>query len=631
MKVLLANVTGEARRGRMMAIMGPSGAGKSTLLKALAGRLPSAKGLRLTGHMETSLRDPNTGNKNCIDAVFIPQEDTFYSQMTVWETLMFNARLRLPKEMPMVEKKRRAMNLMTKLGLAKSHDTIVGNEKQRGISGGEKKRLSIACELLSGGEIIFADEPTSGLDSFQAETVMQSLRRLADEGHTVIVVIHQPSGALFGMIDDLALLSEGRLLYMGPARQAERILSKTNGAHSSESKKANISPPEYLLRLASVDYRSKETEQASKESISAMASAQARVSRTKAETAYTRVMERYQQQRKAGEGEKTHVIPQIKKKHRTGPVASLREQFTLLFSRAFKEATRNKLVLFIKIVQQVTTAIVYGGIFSLSSSASSIQDRFGLLSLVAIGALNLNLAGTIRSFPKEKAIVDYERSKNVYGVVAYFLSKLAAETPINVALSLLFGGLIYPMVGLQRDLGKFVNFLAITTLHSFASSALGMSIGASTPSQDAALALMPPVIILQAVFNGMNIAEENTPKLLRWIPKVSLVRWCFEGLAINEFSGLTFERPPRRGVPIQRARKNRGIDVVTGSEALERVSITETDVSRSMLAEGSLLALFYIQSIASLASSRKKFAEMENIIFVDNGSVSLKLPVDCAD
>ncbi len=242
-------------------------------------------------------------------------------------------------------------------------------------------------------------------------------------------------------------------------------------------------------------------------------------------------------------------------------------------------------------------AVIYGGIYSLSDSQASIQDRFGLLSLVAIGAGQLAIASTIRSFPKEKTIVERERSKGIYDVGPYFLSKVVAEAPLTTALSALGGVLLYPLVGLQGGMlsQKFANFLAILSLEGLASGGLGLLLGAAAPSSDAALAMFPPIIVLMIIFNGFNIAEENTPALLQFIPQVSFIRWCSEGLAVNEFSGLTFSCEGARG-PC----------AATGEDALARVSMAST-VKGAMLAQSRLVAGSYAASYAILQRNRPRF------------------------
>lgn len=169
---VLHSLAGSASPGRLLAIMGPSGSGKTTLLNALSGQLRANKRLSATG---TLLVDGKcvggAASAPGIRQAYVRQEDIFYTQMTVRETLMFAARMRLPRSMPLKEKRALVEELISKLALVSSADTIVGNSKRRGISGGERKRLSIGCELLSNPSLLFLDEPTSGLDSFQAQQV----------------------------------------------------------------------------------------------------------------------------------------------------------------------------------------------------------------------------------------------------------------------------------------------------------------------------------------------------------------------------------------------------------------------------------------------------------------------------
>ena len=174
---LLSDVAGRATPGRLLAIMGPSGSGKTTLLNALAGQVVASPGLELSGRLVVDGAGPcqsaaDGGARAC---AFVQQQDLFYAQMTVAETLRMAARLRLPRELPRAEKLARADEVLRKLGLAKAAGTLVGDEKgARGVSGGEKKRLAIACELIDQPELIFLDEPTSGLDAYQAEQVVQA-------------------------------------------------------------------------------------------------------------------------------------------------------------------------------------------------------------------------------------------------------------------------------------------------------------------------------------------------------------------------------------------------------------------------------------------------------------------------
>jgi len=168
---------------------------------------------------------------------------------------------------------------------------------------------------------------------------------------------------------------------------------------------------------------------------------------------------------------------------------------------------------------------------------------------------------------------------------------------LSVLVSSLGGALLYPLVGFQRSSPKFLSFLGITALQALTASALGMLIGAAAPSSDAALAMFPPLVVLMVIFNGFNISEQSTPKLLKWLPKVSLINWGFRGLAINEFEGLTFAAP--EGMPawvqksIQKEKEStdssldpqpqgrqpqRPAFVSTGEEALGRLALEKATV-----------------------------------------------------
>ena len=228
------------------------------------------------------------------------------------------------------------------------------------------------------------------------------------------------------------------------------------------------------------------------------------------------------------------------------------------------------------------------------------MDRFGLLSLIIIGATNMAMAGTVRSFPKEKAIVSTEMASHMYRTGPYFIAKAISEIPLIVFCQSIFGAIIYPLVKLQK--GRFKRFLGLISLHSIASEAFGLLIGSVSSSSDTALALFPPIIILNIIFDGKNIAEENTPKLLKWVNKVGLIRWGFTGLALNEFDGLAFTSSgPFRG-PVAK----------TGQEALARFGLEGQSVGNVVSAQTKIIAGCWMLSFLGLALTKQKFAEMKS-------------------
>lgn len=163
-RFLLSNVNGEAKPGKLLALMGPSGSGKTTLLNVLAGQVVSSPRLRLTGHIGVNGRPRPRGG---IKVAYVRQDDIFFSQLTVRETLSLAAELQLSHLSSAKHREDYVKKLLFRLGLINCADSIVGDAKVRGISGGEKKRLSLACELIASPSVIFADEPTTGLDAFQ--------------------------------------------------------------------------------------------------------------------------------------------------------------------------------------------------------------------------------------------------------------------------------------------------------------------------------------------------------------------------------------------------------------------------------------------------------------------------------
>merc|ERR1712194_790690 len=205
-----------------------------------------------------------------------------------------------------------------------------------------------------------------------------------------------------------------------------------------------------------------------------------------------------------------------------------------------------------------------------------------------------------RSFPKEKAIVSMEMASGMYRTGPYLISKAISEIPFISMFNAIFGSIVYPLVRLQK--GKFCNFLGLTSLHSIASVSLGLLIGSVSSSSDTALALFPPIIILNIIFDGKNISDESTPALLKWVNKVGLIRLGFTGLALNEFDGLDFTSSgPFRG-PVAK----------TGEEALARFGLDGGSLENVIGAQTKIIVGCWLLSFAGLSLTRQKFEVMKN-------------------
>jgi ABC-type multidrug transport system ATPase subunit len=238
-KTILKGVTGIVKPGEMLAMLGPSGSGKTTLLTALGGRL----GGKLYGKITYNEKPfSNTIKRN---TGFVTQDDVLYPHLTVTETLVFTALLRLPNSVPKEEKISHAKNVIDQLGLTKCKDSIVGSAYLRGVSGGERKRVSIGQELLINPSLLFLDEPTSGLDSTTAQRIVSTLWDLARGGRTIVMTIHQPSSRLYYMFHKVLLLAEGNVVYFGKGSEAIEYFSNIGYSPAMA-----MNPSDFLLDLA---------------------------------------------------------------------------------------------------------------------------------------------------------------------------------------------------------------------------------------------------------------------------------------------------------------------------------------------------------------------------------------------
>jgi len=561
---------GEAAPGRLLAIMGPSGAGKSSLLNALAGQTPRNARTTLRGALEA-----NGARGGRFKKAYVQQEDAFYSMLTCRETLETAARLGGASDARATTER-----LLNDLGLAACADARVGDAKTRGISGGEKKRLALGVQLVGAPSVIFADEPTSGLDSFQAERVMKTLSKLAREGgKTVVCSIHQPRSSIVDLFDDLYLLAGGRCAYFGPMKSAREWFGSTAG-HAIPS---DVNVAEYLIDLVSIDATSAETITATEKRVAsivaAMKSSPPKLADARAD---------------AGKRDSSDALTVV-----DGKRVGFWGQFPLLLTRSWRQVTRDKATNRVRFMTSLNSAMVFGSIFwKMSLKQTAIQDRMGLLQVSAINAAMSALMKTLTAFTKEKVIVNRERASEAYGVLPYFTSKLVAELPISAFFPLAFGACVYPMTGLHPTLGHFARFCGILTLESFSSAAMGLAISSVAPSTDAAVAMGPAVMVLFIVFGGYYVNPDNVPIYFKWLNKCSLIKWAFQGLCVNEFTGLEFEA-------------KRPFDQKTGEDVLARLSFQDATTMSSLKAQGNILSFLYLLTLYLLDTAGPKFCVME--------------------
>jgi ABC-type multidrug transport system ATPase subunit len=250
-KHILENVWGEAKAGKTTAIMGASGAGKTSLFQTLAGRVSSAGKITVTsdvylGGIKINPMDRDTRRL----FAYVAQHDALHESSTPRESFFFSAKLRLPKTTTQDEINTLVQNNIQELGLMSCCDTIIGGKFKKGISGGEKRRVSIGIELVASPSILFLDEPTSGLDSYAAGQVMKLLSQVAKAGNktTVLFTIHQPSSNVFCSFDRLILLHKGRVMHQGAVSTIGNDFSLMGYPVPS-----NYNPADWVLDVAQIN------------------------------------------------------------------------------------------------------------------------------------------------------------------------------------------------------------------------------------------------------------------------------------------------------------------------------------------------------------------------------------------
>ncbi|KAK8938476.1 ABC transporter G family member 7 [Platanthera zijinensis] len=347
-----------------------------------------------------------------------------------------------------------------------------------------------------------------------------------------------------------------------------------------------MNPAEFLADLISVDYSSAES----------VDICQTRIDKLLSEfSAYSSVIECVDQ----GVDLKNFKMPGFGRKSLNKKQVGWSRQFWLLLKRAWMQAFRDGPTNNVRTRMSIASAIIFGSVFwRMGKSQTSIQDRMGLLQVAAINTAMAALTKTVGVFPKERTIVDREHEKGSYSLGPYLLSKLIAEIPIGATFPLMFGTILYPMAGLHPSLSRFAKFCGIITMESFAASAMGLTVGAMVPTTEAAIAVGPSLMTVFIVFGGYYVNAENTPVVFKWIPQVSLIRWAFQGLCINEFSGLQFDH-------------QNSFDIQTGEQALERFSFGGSRVRDTINSQGRILMFWYWITYLLLTKKKTKYQQLQ--------------------
>nr|POF01500.1 abc transporter g family member 25 [Quercus suber] len=426
-RTILNGITGMVSPGQILAVLGPSGSGKSTFLNALSGRLHHGHGF--TG---TILANGAKLSKTVLRRTgFVTQDDVLYPHLTVRETLVFCSLLRLPNSLTKEEKASMAESVISELGLVKCQNTIVGNSFIRGISGGERKRVSIANEMLINPSLLILDEPTSGLDSTGAHRLVTTLGSLAQKGKTIVTSMHQPSSQVYQMFHSVLLLSEGRCLYFGKGSEALGYFDSVGFSPSFA-----MNPADFLLDLANgvcqhdnISGRDKPNiKQTLFSSYNTLLAPKVKAACMDTTTIPSK--------------ETIFIGDHSTKEHRCNNRLSLStwfNQFSILLQRSLierKHESFNTLRIF-----QVIAAAILSGLMWWHSDYKDIQDRLGLLFFIAIFWGVFPSFNAVFAFPQERAIFMKERASEL-GAFLLTLLVLLGYVLVSQGLGLFLGAAI---------------------------------------------------------------------------------------------------------------------------------------------------------------------------------------------
>ncbi|XP_042507962.1 ABC transporter G family member 25-like [Macadamia integrifolia] len=518
-RTILNGITGMVSPGEILAILGPSGSGKSTLLNALAGRL---HGPGLTG---TVLDNDQKLNKAIQRRTgYVTQDDVLYPHLTVRETLVFCSLLRLPDSLSKKEKIRVAESVLTELGLGKCENTIIGNNFIRGVSGGERKRVSIGHEMLLNPSLLLLDEPTSGLDSTGAHRLVSALGSLAQKGKTIVTSMHQPSSRVYQMFDSVLVLSEGRSIYYGKASDAMDYFRSIGFSPSFP-----VNPADFLVDLANGVFQPdgiSETEKPNLKQTLISSYNNLIGPNVKAGCLDTSpIMTNGVKNRVAFEshGSKSPNKETQRSIH-SGSSSSWFNQFTILVQRSLKER-RHESFNSLKVFQVIVAAVLAGGMWW-HSDIRDIQDRLGLLFFISIFWGVFPAFNSVFTFPQERAIFMKERSSGMYTLSSYFMARVVGDIPMELILPTVFTTIVYWMTGLKPELGAFLSTLTVLLGYVLVAQGLGLALGAIIMDAKQASTVVTVTMLAFVLTGGFYV--HKVPACMAWIKYTSNTFYCYK-------------------------------------------------------------------------------------------------------
>ncbi|XP_010537955.1 PREDICTED: ABC transporter G family member 40 isoform X2 [Tarenaya hassleriana] len=518
--VLLKGVSGAFRPGVLTALMGVSGAGKTTLMDVLAGR-------KTGGYIDGDVMISGYPKKQETFARisgYCEQNDIHSPHVTVYESLLYSAWLRLPREVDSETRKMFIEEVMELVELTPLRQALVGLPGVNGLSTEQRKRLTIAVELVANPSIIFMDEPTSGLDARAAAIVMRTVRNTVDTGRTVVCTIHQPSIDIFEAFDELFLLKRGgEEIYVGPlGHQSGHLINYFESIQGISKIKDGYNPATWMLEVSTT----------AQEIALEVDFAQI----YKNSDRYRRNKELIKELSQPAPGSEDLYFPtQYSQSFLTQCMASLWKQHWSYW--------RNPPYTAVRFLFTIGIALMFGTMFwDLGGKLTKRQDLFNAMGSMYTAVLFLGLQNAASVQPVvavERTVFYREQAAGMYSAMPYAFAQVLIEMPYVLVQAVVYGLIVYAMMGFEWTAAKFFWYLFFMYGSLLTFTFYGMMAVAMTPNHHIASVVSSAFYGIWNLFSGFIIPRPSIPVWWRWYYWICPVSWTLYGLVASQFGDIT--------------------------------------------------------------------------------------------
>ncbi|CAM6122461.1 unnamed protein product [Calypogeia fissa] len=541
---LLDQISGEARDGEILAVMGPSGSGKSTLIDALAQRIVPES---LAGNITLNGEQVSNSLLRSISA-YVMQDDLLFPMLTVQETLMFAAEVRLPNSSHSTDRKKERVNqLLHQLGLHSVANTIIGDEGHRGVSGGERRRVSIGIDIIHDPLLLFLDEPTSGLDSTSAYLVIRTLQKIAQTGSIVILSIHQPSYRILGLLDRLIILAFGQKIYGGSPAGLNSFY-EAFGRPVPEHENSTEHALDLIQELHTSVTGIKPLVQFSKtwkgHDSDGDSGLKALVGTVDVKGAITASIARGKLVATRGYNDQEMGCDYgVSEFGRLSDSASMVVKFAnpwwrevpVLIWRSLINISRTPELFLMRLGTVVVTGFLLATVFwGLDDSPKGVQERLGFFAF-AMSTTFYTCADALPVFLQERYIFMRETAHNAYRKSSYVLAHAVIYVPFLAILSIAFSVTIWWAVGLAGGSSGFGFFFLIVWASFWTGNSFVTLLSALLPNVMLGYTIVVAILAYFLLLSGFFISRDRIPKYWLWFHYLSIIKYPYEAVLINEF------------------------------------------------------------------------------------------------